>query len=56
MGIIMYNYLTNKIPISLVIHKAMITMIDDGNNYELEHWASYSMVGVPHIQIFKFKY
>lgn len=53
---ILYNHLTSKVPIGLALRKAMIAMIDDGDNWERKHWASYSMVGVPHVQLPGFKY
>ncbi len=53
---ILYNHLTSKVPIGLALRKAMIAMIDDGDNWEPKHWASYSMVGVPHVQLPGFKY
>jgi CHAT domain-containing protein len=48
---ILYNHLTNKLPLGLAMQKAMITFIDDGDNWEPKHWASYSLVGVPHVQL-----
>ncbi len=53
---ILYNHLTSKVPIGLALCKSMIAMIDDGDNWEPKYWASYSMVGVPHVQLPGFKY
>jgi len=53
---ILYNHLTSKVPIGLALRKAMIAMIDDGDNWEPKHWVSYSMVGVPHVQLPGFEY
>ncbi|CAK9202978.1 unnamed protein product [Sphagnum troendelagicum] len=53
---ILYNHLTNKLPLGLAMQKAMIAIIDDGDNWEPKHWASYSMVGVPHVQLPGFRY
>jgi CHAT domain-containing protein len=53
---ILYNHLTSKVTIGLALHKAMIAMIDDGDNWEPKHWASYSMVGILHVQLPGFRY
>lgn len=45
---ILYDHLTNMVPLGLALRRTMVALINDGET--CENWASYSLVGVPHVQ------
>ncbi|KAG0605755.1 hypothetical protein M758_9G085300 [Ceratodon purpureus] len=48
---ILYHHLSDMVPLGMALRKTMVAMIRDGENGEPKHWASYSLVGVPHVQL-----